>query len=109
MILKNYSNFLYVTVYINRIGSMPLESNVPQEFIQEHIMKMLQYHFRICNHHAEDYELLKSEVEVLKSKASAQQVQKINFKKQNHACTFPLGWRSPCICYYNSIMISSFR
>jgi hypothetical protein len=56
---------------------MPLESNVPQEFIQEHIMKMLQYHFRICNHHAEGYELLKSEFEALKSKASAQQVQKI--------------------------------
>jgi hypothetical protein len=55
---------------------MVVESNravipISQELVQDHIMNMLHFHFRISNHHAEGYELLKSELETVKRKAWA--------------------------------------
>ncbi len=45
---------------------------IPQEFIQKHIMNMLQYqHFEVSDCHAKENKLLKSEVKSLRSKALA--------------------------------------
>jgi hypothetical protein len=61
---------------MNRSGNMSVKSSdevipIPQEFVQKHIMNMLQYHFKVSNCHAKENKLLKSKVESLRSKALA--------------------------------------
>jgi hypothetical protein len=58
-----------------------------QEFVQEHIMNMLQYHSGVCKCHAEENKLLKSEVESLNARHwQAQKIQKwkIRQKRKTH-------------------------
>ena len=44
---------------------------IPEEFVEKHIMNMMQYQLWYSNSHAEEIKLLKSEVKSLKSKVLA--------------------------------------
>jgi hypothetical protein len=62
---------------MNRFGNMSVNKSsdkvipILPEFIQKHIMNMLQYHFEVSNCNAKENNLLKSEVESLRGKALA--------------------------------------
>jgi hypothetical protein len=61
---------------MNRFKGMVVENDeeeipISHEQVQKHILNMLHFHFRLSNCHACDAEGRKSELEALKSKASA--------------------------------------
>jgi hypothetical protein len=61
---------------MNRFEGMVVQNDVEEipisdELVQEHILNMLHFYFRLSNHHARDAEGQKSELEALKSNTSA--------------------------------------